>query len=442
MAPPNLQEGIERAGSPVNLLWKPDAPPWKPPVVQDEFVGWAAEQGASNETVALSDLSHHMRDLFVTGPDATRLLSDHSANNFENFELGQAKQFVPVTARGLIVTDGILMRTAEDGYVLSGPPASQSWILYHGERGGYDVEFVDDIDSEWRQGDPVLFRYQIQGPNALELSERVFGGPIPKTKFFHSTPVSLGGRSFRALRHGMSGQPGFEFVGDYADGAFVKEALLEAGEDLDLVQVGALAYSTNGIDSGWIPTPTPAIYTDPDLGEYRRSLSLFSYEGQKPLHGTLFSEDIEDYYTSPFELGYGRSIAFNHDFLGRDALEQAQDEVRRTKVTLVVDADDTRGLLGDDPGFFLSYGRYRIEANDTLAGMTFYSGYVAPHRAFLALSLIDKEHAAPGTEVTLVFGEHPGAGADGDVESTFTRLRATVQPSPYNEFSRTQYRKN
>ena len=214
MPAPTLQQGIDQAGSPVNLLWKPDAPPWNPPVVPAEFVGWRKEQSAAFETASLSDLSHHMRDLFIEGPDATRLLSDYSANNYEKFEIGQAKQFVPVTRDGHIVQDGILLRYAENRYTLTGPPASQSWVLYHGQQGGYDVSFQDDPDSEFRPGDPVLFRYQIQGPNALEIVERTFGGPLPETKFFHSAAVTLGGRHFRALRHGMAGQAGYEFIGD------------------------------------------------------------------------------------------------------------------------------------------------------------------------------------------------------------------------------------
>ena len=85
--------------------------------------------------------------------------------------------------------------TAEDRYTLTGPPASQSWVLFHGQRGGYDVRFRDDPDSEFRPGDPVLFRYQVQGPNALALVEAVFGGPLPETKFFHAAPVTLDGPS-------------------------------------------------------------------------------------------------------------------------------------------------------------------------------------------------------------------------------------------------------
>ena len=32
------------------------------------------------------------------------------------------------------------------------------------------------------------------------------------------------------------------------------------------------------------------------------------------------STDIEDYYTNPWELGYGGFVKFDHDFIGRDAL--------------------------------------------------------------------------------------------------------------------------
>ena len=33
------------------------------------------------------------------------------------------------------------------------------------------------------------------------------------------------------------------------------------------------------------------------------------------------SDDIEDYYTNPWDLGYGSFVKFDHDFIGRDALE-------------------------------------------------------------------------------------------------------------------------
>lgn len=441
MATPSLQDGIDKAGSPLKLLWKPNSPPFKVPVVEPEYVGWREEQGAWRYGPCFSDLSHHMSDTFMEGPDCTRLLAAVSANDYERFEVGQAKQFVPVTAEGNIVTDGILLREAAQKYTLSGVPSAQNWVRYHAEKGGYDVTCTLDPDSNFRKGDPVLFRYQVQGPRALELVEKVFGGPLPKTRFFHSAEVSLEGRTFRALRHGMLGLAGYEFLGPWEHGAVVKDALLSAGKEFGLTRIGGLAYATNGIESGWIPTPTPGIYLAPELADYRRWLSLFSFEGQFPIQGTYLSENIADYFVSPFELGYGKSIAFNHEFIGRQALEQAKDKVKRSKVTLVFNPDDVRDFIGAEPDYTLSYARYRVEAGARLAGMSFYSAWFHHQGTILGLALVDSQFAAPGTEVTVLWGQHPGPGAAGEA-SGYKRLRATVQPTPYNEFARTQYRKD
>ena len=37
-------------------------------------------------------------------------------------------------------------------------------------------------------------------------------------------------------------------------------------------------------------------------------------------------------------------------------------------------------------------------------------------------------------------GEHPGGDVDPEADLGFKRIRATVQPSPYNEYARTKYR--
>ncbi|MFG2953666.1 aminomethyl transferase family protein [Streptomyces sp. NPDC048291] len=447
MTIPSLQDGIDKAGSPVGLLWKPGAEPWTPEVVAREYTGWRQEQAAWHEGVALLNLSHHMYDMWIEGPDATRVLADHGANNFERFAIGQAKQYVPVTRSGHIVTDGILAREAENRYLLSGIPAAQHWVQFHAEQGGYDVVFETDASSAFRPGggDPKLFRYQIQGPLAVELIERVFGGLLPETKFFHSTPVTLDGRTFRALRHGMAGQAGFEFIGPWEHAAYVHEAFLKAGEPLGLIQVGALAYATPSVESGWIPSPVPGIYSDPELADYRKWLPLYGIEGQRPLSGSCYSPDIENHYVSPYELGYGKMIHFGHDFLGRDALLKAKDRELRQKVTVMLDEGDVRRVLGDgaDPGFVLSYARHRVEngAGD-LVGVTMQSASIDPVGTVLAQTLIEASHAAPGSRVSIAWGEHPGAGTDPDADLGFPRIRGTVHPSPFNQHARTLYRRN
>lgn len=443
MKPMSLQGAMEKAGSAVNLTWKANAPLWTVPVIEPEYVGWASEQAAWRDNVALMDLSHHMNDLWIEGSDALRLLMDYSANNYDNFAIGQAKQFVPVGRSGQIITDGILMRDGEYRYNLSGVPASQTFVQYFGETGGYDVAFTVDKDSNLRgSGDPMVFRYQVQGPQAMALVEKLFGGPLPKTKFFHSSPVSLEGREFRAFRHGMAGMPGYEFIGDWAHAKFVKDAILKTGEEFGLVHIGGKAYYTNTVESGWIPTPTPAIFTDLDLQGYREWLSEYSYEGKKPLHGSFYSLDIEDYYCSPFELGYGKSIAFNHDFYGRDALEAAQANHSRRRVTVVVDTADAAAVLGNPMVYLNTQGRYRIEIGGRMVGYTFHTCSIAPQGTMLALALVEHASAEPGTKVKLIWGEHEGPGAGADPERDFRELSATIAVSPYDEHARTSYRKD
>jgi vanillate/3-O-methylgallate O-demethylase len=444
MGAPSLQDGIDQAGSPMKLLWQQNPAPWNPEGVESEYAGWRQEQAAWHEAASISDVSHHMFDTTIEGPDATRLLQAVSANNYENFAVGQAKQFVPVTNGGNIVTDGILLRLAEQKYMLTGIPAAQNWVKYHGEQGGYDVAFATDPSSAFRGGDdPWQFRYQVQGPRARDLVETVFGGPLPPAKFFHTTPVTLDGRSFSALRHNMAGQDGYEFIGPWQHGTAVKDALMSAGQEFGLVHVGALAYASASVESGWIPSPIPAIYTDPELAGYRSWLPLFGIEGKRPLNGSFFAEDIEDYYVSPYDLGYGKSIAFNHDFIGREALEKARESHRRTKVTLVLDPADVRRVLGADHGYYLTYARHRVEAaGGTLVGLTHQTATLDPAGTILALTLIDSERATPGTPVEVVWGEHPGPGTDPEADLGFPRIRATVAPAPYDAHARTQYRRH
>ncbi len=81
--------------------------------------------------------------------------------------------------------------------------------------------------------------------------------------------IKIAGRKVRALRHGMAGAPGLEVWGPYAEGEEIRDAILEAGKDFGIVQVGARAYATNTLESGWIPSPVPAIYTGDKMKAYR-----------------------------------------------------------------------------------------------------------------------------------------------------------------------------
>ncbi len=73
---------------------------------------------------------------------------------------------------------------------------------------------------------------------------------------------------------------------------------------------------------------------------YREWLGLDSYEATGSIGGSFVSSNIEDYYTTPAELGYGTFVKFDHDFIGREALEKKAGQPHRKKVTFAWNADD------------------------------------------------------------------------------------------------------
>jgi glycine cleavage system aminomethyltransferase T len=270
-------------------------------------------------------------------------------------------------------------------------------------------------------------------------------------KFFNMAEFTIAGRRVRGLRHGMAGQPGFELFGPWEDGDAVLSALLEVGKEHGLVRVGAKAYSTANLESGWVPAPMTALFSaDPLMAEYREWLPVGKVGS---IGGSLDSADIGDYYLTPYELGYGKTVRFDHDFIGREALEEMAQQPSRTKVTLVWNADDVTAAIGSlyrpGPGakfIDLPKARYATHHEDKVlkagrpAGVSLDCGYLANERVMVSLAVLDAEHATPGTEVTVVWGEQPVSAKPAVEEHTQVEIRATVAPVPFVDFARESYR--
>src|SRR2546422_1738376 len=101
--PKSLEEILETAGNPVELLRNSQIGPYAFPVVRHEFTNWRDEQRSWRETCALFDQSHHMTDVYVEGSDAVKVFSDLGINSFKNFKINQAKQFVACNHAGYVI---------------------------------------------------------------------------------------------------------------------------------------------------------------------------------------------------------------------------------------------------------------------------------------------------------------------------------------------------
>jgi len=451
----SLEDRIQAAGGPINLLRNSQTGPYVYPVVPSEFSNWRDEQRAWQQTCVLFNQSYHMTDMYVQGPDALKLLSGLGVNSFMGFEPNKAKQFVACNYDGYVIGDVILFYLERDLFNLVGRPSVHSWVQYHCETGRYNVTLERDERSAARPG-PIVrkaYRYQVQGPNAMKVIERVTGEPAPELKFFHMTTIAIARRNVHALRHGMAGQPGLELFGPWEDGEAVKTAIVEAGQEFDLRQVGARAYSSNTLESGWIPSPMPAIYSGEKLKPYRQWLSANSYEANASLGGSFYSNNIEDYYLTPYDLGYGPIVKFDHDFIGREALEKIMAAPQRKKVTLVLDSADVTRAIGtmfeeqdrvkyfDFPSAVYSALPYdKVLSDGKVIGISTWCGYSANEGKMLTLAILDSDYAEPGTEVTFVWGEEEGGSSKPTVERhAQAKIRATVGPVPYSEVARTAY---
>jgi syringate O-demethylase len=402
----------------------------------------------------LFNLSYHMNDLRVGGPDALVLLSNLAVNSFVGFTGDRAKHFVPCSPDGYVVGDVILFALDDGSYDLVGRAPALNWIIYHAETGGYDVTVDLDLRSALRSdGRRRSYRFQVQGPSAMQVIEKALGGAPPELRFFRTTAVTIAGRNVGALRHGMVGQPGWELYGPWDDGDAVLDALLEAGEEFGMRRVGGRAYSSNTLESGWIPSPLPAVYSGESMRAYREWLPANGYEGSASLGGSFLSDAIEDYYFTPWDLGYGSYVAFDHDFVGREALESMAGGAHREKVTLALDDDDVTRTIGsmfgagerakfmDWPSAVYSMHQFdRITVGGETVGVSTWVGYSANEGKMLTLAVLDSEYAEPGTEVTLVWGEEDGGTAKPTVEPHVqVEIGAVVSPVPYVEAVRTSY---
>ena len=219
----------------------------------------------------------------------------------------------------------------------------------------------------------------------------------------------------RVLRTGISGELGYELHGPADDADQVWCAVTAAGDEFGMHLLGfrsqpvqhiEAGIATNGLD--YLPA---AAITPGAPRQFKRGSIGGSFV---PAGG------FTDYFRKPGELGWGPRTLPAHDFLGRDALaaDFASGGPARTLVGLTWNAADVAGVLtsmlggGELPDQMdlprlagPSFDQVRIA--DVPVGVSTGRTVSPTLRAMISLCVIDRAHAAPGTEVTVVWGR-PG----------------------------------
>ncbi len=271
----------------------------------------AGEHRAVREAVGLLDLSL-MAKYAVEGPDAEALLSRVSANDVA-VQHGRLVYTQWCNERGGIVADLTVTRLDEDRFVVVSSDVIHrrvgAWLRRHRRDDEHAV--ITDVTS----ASTIL---SVQGPRSRELLGRLTGADLGNDAFAYLTvqPIDVGYAPVLAARVTYVGELGYELhiPTEYAVSVF--DALVDAGEDLGLAQVGYLAMNSLRLEKA---------YRD-------------------------YGSDIDNTDT-PIEAALSFAVAFDKagGFIGRDALLAEREQPRRRILAQVLLEDPEPLLFGLEP---------------------------------------------------------------------------------------------
>jgi vanillate/3-O-methylgallate O-demethylase len=394
-----------------------------------EYTDWLDESMSWKETCSLGNWSFLWQHRF-TGPDAVRLISDFSVNTTQQWQIGQSKHAIHTNRDGKVIHEGVVTKFAEEDYVVHG--RGGFWLNHQLARGDYEATCTQE---DW-------FIYQIAGPNSLAVLDAVTDtASLRDTAFMRVSRVEIAGHPVWALRQGMSGEVGFELQGPREWGQEIHDLLMEAGEPFGIRRIGARVTPINHLEASYPTIATdyiPAIF-DPELADYLAEFraSMPSFAQPAYIAGSHDGQEISEYYRSPVELGWARNVRFDHDFLGREALEVEKTAPRRLLRTLVWNSDDVQDVYGSlfRPGENYDYMEMprdqrgfmwadRVTSGGQPVGVATSRGYSYYFREMISLSTLDVAVCEIGTELTVHWG-HPGGRQK--------EIRAVVAPAPYKQ---------
>jgi len=322
----------------------------------------AAECRAVRERVGVLDQTSFAK-YEVRGPDAATFLDRLCANALPGRD-GRIVLTQMLTDRGGIECDLTLTRLAEDRFYVVSAAATEvhdlAWIERHlPDDGSVTLENVTA-----RTG--VL---TVAGPRSRELLQRLTDDDLSNETFpwMSARTIRLGSvPEVLALRISYEGELGWELHQPIEYLRHLYERLVEASEDLGLVDFGYRALDSLRLEKG-----------------YR-----------------LWGVDISADFT-PLEAGLERFVRLDKgDFIGRDALlRQREEGVRRTLACLTVETADA-----------LPHGNEPVLSGGRVAGYVSAADRGHVVGATIALAYLPVELAEPGTTLEVeILGERCAA---------------------------------
>ncbi|MGI5932198.1 MAG: hypothetical protein ACOX8G_06705 [Eubacterium sp.] len=374
-----------------------------------EFTGWMDECNAISKTGYIGDWSWLCK-IRITGPDVIRCMEQSTINGYRKFPVGRGRHIVSVLPNGKIIGDGIVFREAEDQVLVTGGTMVREGLMLHPEN--CDVTLTD-MTAE-------IFNYHVQGPVSTKIIEKLCGESAEDLPFLTFRNITIAGKTVRLYRGGMSGEVGYELFGDSADGSVIWNAVVEAGKEFGLRQLGLRSLMLNHLQAYF-----PTIWVD---------FIPAVIPGAEALH------------RSPVDFGWDGLADKTRDFPGKDAILAEREHPSSKCVTLEWNTEDVIGIfasLFDSENEAFEQMPLPVNTSDFSAanppflpafskdgkkiGMVSNRGYSCQYKKVISLATLDIEYTQEGTEVMVRYG------SEGHRQ---TMIRAVVARTPYKQEQR------
>jgi len=293
---------------------------------------------------------------------------------------------------------------------------------------------------------------QVSGERSLEILEDAFQSDLHDIRFAKHRKADMDGHEVEIIRLGMSGNLAYEIHGPMGEYPFVYGKVWQSGQKFGAVKLGMHAYNEFNHTEAGFPNimqhyPMPLFESDEGLTEYLHAHPMMAATNtNRKLVGSV-GDDLQTRFVTPYDVGWGFLVKFNHEFRGRAALEKIAESQPRTVATLEWNADDVGKVFATmfKPGqtpcddiskqcdmplsentFYgqVSYRADKVLVGDREIGITAGRIFSYPYNAMISLAFIAPEYAKEGTEVTVLWGT-PGTPQ--------MKIRAHVTSYPYNK---------
>lgn len=395
-----------------------------------EYSGPRSEFMAGRESAWLGLNLNFSPPFDVYGPDVTKLLNRVCVNrDFAMLPEGSSRHAIICNEEGKMLADGVVIRLGDNHfrtYFLA--PVLQYFVM----TSGLDVK-GDYIPDE--------YFFQIDGPKSLEILEKACECDLHDLKFAHNKKVKVCGTDMTVHRLGMSGALAYEVHGAGKDAEVAYSRIRTVLEEFGGKPQGVRNYSVVNHTPGGYPNQMqhylyPLFDGDPGLAAFAQQNSI-----RLPMRGSA-ADNEDNFYVTPYDVGWGYLANFDHDFMGKAALQKIAENPPRKMVTLEWDTDDVGDVFmsqfrGPDVGFyepiedhspnsdatdgFFVRGDY-VLADGKKIGVATGRTYAFYERRMISLASIDAEYAQEGREAVVLWGSEGYPKKE---------IRATVARFPY-----------